>query len=66
MTTSNWKDCEMLCLIDIWGDDLVQLQLKDAKGVNKYMKVFQRNYVSMVSKGQQNMSREGKETQIRV
>ena len=31
MASSNWKDCEVLCLLDIWGDDLVQSQLEGCK-----------------------------------
>ena len=31
MASSNWKDCEVLCLIDIWGDDVVQSQLEGCK-----------------------------------
>ena len=31
MASSNWKDCEVLRLIDIWGDDVVQSQLEGCK-----------------------------------
>ena len=31
MASSNWKDCEVLRLIDIWRDDVVQSQLKGCK-----------------------------------